>query len=93
MDTAFAKMVTDLNGRMHILIEGRIISLEGETTAVNEAVEDIVNALRRGGRELVSGAHTLSGDKASCVSGPLGQKMSAGEAQAEVDIDAILQRR
>lgn len=84
MDTAFAKMVTDLNGRMHILIEGRIISLEGETTSVNEVVEDIVNALRRGG-ELVSGVHTLGGNKNSCVNGPLGQNLQGDGLPNDVD--------
>lgn len=46
MDTAFAKIVTDLNGRNHILIEGEMVSLYGPTERVNLIVEAIVRGLR-----------------------------------------------
>lgn len=46
MDTSFAKIVTDLEGRDHILIEGRIISLQGATSEVNVMVDCIVRGLR-----------------------------------------------
>lgn len=42
----FAKIVRDLDGRDHILIEGRVISLQGEQAEVNAAVDVIVTALR-----------------------------------------------
>jgi len=48
MDTAFAKIVTDLVGKDHILIEGRIIELVGASDQVNPMVEVIVRGLRNG---------------------------------------------
>lgn len=49
MDTCFAQIVQDMNGRNHILIEGRMVSLYGPTGEVNEMVEAIVRGLRRAG--------------------------------------------
>lgn len=46
IDTRFAKIVTDLDGRHHILIEGRVISLQGPLESNNEMVEVIVTGLR-----------------------------------------------
>ena len=46
IDTRFAKIVTALDSRYHILIEGRLISLQGPLEANNEMVEVIVNGLR-----------------------------------------------
>jgi hypothetical protein len=48
MDTAFAKIVTDLDGRYHMLIGGQIVSLKtASDDANNEMVEGLVTALRR----------------------------------------------
>lgn len=49
METRFAKIVEDMNGRNHILIEGRMVSLYGPTNEVNEMVQAIVRGLRCGG--------------------------------------------
>lgn len=51
IDTRFAKIVTDLNGRDHMLIEGHIISLVGPDDENNAMVDLIVRALRTGGKE------------------------------------------
>ena len=51
MDTSFAKIVTDLNGRDHMLIEGHIVSLVGPDDRNNEIVNLIVRALRRSSGE------------------------------------------
>lgn len=54
MDTAFAKIVTDMDGRDHILIEGRIISLKiGDKEANNEVVAAFTRSMRRGGTEII----------------------------------------
>ena len=45
-DTRFAKVVTDLYGRDHILIEGVIVSLTGADEQSNEMVRVIVDGLR-----------------------------------------------
>jgi len=55
MDTRCAKVVTDLNNRDHILIEGRLISLYGPTDEVNFVVDKIVRDLRRSGNEPLTG--------------------------------------
>ena len=51
METAFAKIITDLNGRSHIMLEGEIVSLYGPTERVNEIVRAIVCGLRSAGNE------------------------------------------
>lgn len=52
MDTAFAKIVSDMDGRDHILIEGRVVSLLcSSTNANNEMVDTIVRGLRRASNE------------------------------------------
>lgn len=54
MDTAFSKVVTDLTGKDHIMIEGRIIEIVGNAKEVNPVVDAIVRGLR-------SATHTLTG--------------------------------
>ncbi|WP_397586789.1 hypothetical protein [Sphingobium fuliginis] len=64
MDTRFAKIVTDLNGRDHMLIEGHVISLVGPDDENNAMVDLIVRALRRAGRddgEVIYGSVAASG--------------------------------
>jgi hypothetical protein len=67
MDTRFAKIVSDLDGRNHILIEGQIVSLQGPADAVNGMVEAIVTGLRNAHKfECIIGEavlHTASADK------------------------------
>lgn len=47
MDTAFAKIVTDMNGWDSILIEGRVVTLAAcSQEANNQMVETIVRGLR-----------------------------------------------
>jgi hypothetical protein len=56
METAFAKIVSDMDGRDHIMIEGRIVSLRcDEVGRNNEMVGVIVSALRRGANEPIVG--------------------------------------
>lgn len=55
MDTNFAKIVTDLDGRDHILIEGRIVTLDVDDTFENNRfVDAIVRGLRSGGEDRTS---------------------------------------
>lgn len=63
IDPAFAKTVTDMNGKDHILIAGRLLTIDGPAETVNPFVEAIVSACRRGAqltgvaqREAVLGA-------------------------------------
>jgi len=67
MDVRFAKIVTDLNGRDHMLIEGHIISLVGPDDENNAMVDLIVRALRRAGNE--SGKVTSGGIRAAFAGG------------------------
>jgi len=60
MDTAFAKIVTDLVGKDHILIEGRIIELVGASDQVNPMVEAIVRGLRNGFQQGLAQATAVS---------------------------------
>jgi hypothetical protein len=46
MDTAFAKIVTDPYGVDHILIEGRIVTLNAPRDENNALVDVIVRGLR-----------------------------------------------
>lgn len=62
MDTNFAKIVTDLNGQDHILIEGRIVSLLGPQDQVNAMVDTIVRGLRGGGERTSGPAQAQIGE-------------------------------
>lgn len=78
LDTAFAKVVEDANGRHHILIEGQIISLEGPTDKVNQMVDAITRGLRRGAEHCqpVQMAGNLAANRYFAV-GPDGQTETA----------------
>lgn len=71
METAFAKIVTDMNGWNSILIEGRVVSLVGGSLeANNEMVKAIVLGLRRAGTErsgIVGIAGTAQSKEAACL--------------------------
>lgn len=54
MDTRFAKIVTDMTGKDHILIDGRVIEIIGDADAVNPVVDAIVSALRSSSNEKMS---------------------------------------
>lgn len=52
MDTTFAKIVSDPDGRDHLLIEGQVISLRvSDPTTNNALVDAIARGLRAANRE------------------------------------------
>jgi len=82
MDTSFAKIVPDLVGKDHILIEGRIIELVGASDQVNPMVEAIVNGLRSGGRAYTGIAQGVG----SQIAGSCGATVDQGFAGTIVNI-------